>query len=126
MRLLETIKFDNNGFVPVAVTNHVDNRLLVICFMDREALQKTLKTGFVHVFRRSYGKVVMKGETSGYTQAVKEVRVNCDDRSLEIRVAQNVAACHRGYFSCFYRRYDKDTGTLRICEERIFDPDSLY
>jgi len=126
MNLADTIKFDANGLVPVAITDNNDNRLLVICFLNREALEKTLETGLVHLFRRSQGRVMIKGETSGHTEAVREVRVNCGNDSLEIRVDQKVAVCHKGYYSCYYRVWDKKADDWRVTDERVFDPSKVY
>jgi len=126
VRLADTIKFDANGLVPAAVTDVSSGRLLVLCFLDREALEKTLQAGLVHVFRRSQGRVALKGESSGHTQAVREVRVNCGMDSLEIRVEQHVAACHKGYLSCYYRVWDEASGAWRVVDERLFDPDNVY
>jgi len=126
MHLADTIKYDAHGLVPVAVTDHKSNRLLVICFLNREALEKTLETGLVYVYRRSKGRVMLKGETSGHVEHVREVRVNCGNDSLEIRVEQKVAACHEGYLSCFYRVWDERSGDWRVVDERLFDPKRVY
>jgi len=122
----ELLKFDENGLIP-AVVFDVDRRLpLVLCYMNREALQKTLETGLVHVFRRSKNRVMLKGETSNHTQEVREVFVDCEGNSLLVKVRQNVACCHAGYFTCYYRRIDPDSGALVVAEERIFDPKAVY
>lgn len=126
MNLVDTVKFDAHGWIPVAVTDFQTRRLLVLCFLDREALNKTLQTGLVHVYRRSQGHVMLKGESSGHVQRVREVRVNCGMDSLEVRVEQHVAACHEGYLSCYYRVWDEEAGEWRIVDERLFDPQKVY
>lgn len=126
MGLVDTVKFDAQGLIPVAITDFRTCRLLVLCFLDREALQKTLRTGLVHVYRRSHKRVMLKGESSGHVQRVREVRVNCGMDSLELRVEQHVAACHDGYFSCYYRVWDGEAGDWRVVDERLFDPHKVY
>jgi phosphoribosyl-AMP cyclohydrolase len=98
----------------------------VLCYLDREALARTLETGLVHVYRRSKGRVMLKGEVSGHTQRVEDIFVNCDLNSLAIAVEQKVAACAHGYYTCYYRRYNRDTDELEVVAERLFDPDEVY
>ena len=126
MALADDIRFDSDGLVPTAITDHASGRLLVLCFLNREALERTLEDGHVHLYRRSKGKVQKKGVDSGHVQRVREVRVNCDMNSLEIRVDQEVAACHAGYYSCYYRRWDDESGDWQVTDERLFDPDEVY
>ena len=126
MPLEDLLTFDSEGLIPAVIVNASDNLPLVLCYMDRAALGKTLETGLVHVFRRSKGRLMLKGETSGHTQRVAEVRVDCEGKSLMIKVDQKVAACHMGYFSCYYRRYNPDTGGLEATEPRVFDPEEVY
>jgi phosphoribosyl-AMP cyclohydrolase len=122
--LLDQIKF-KDGLIP-AVVVEAGGDVLVLCYMDREALEKTLQTGLVHVFRRSRGRVMLKGETSGHTQAVKELRIDCDGNSLLLVVEQRVAVCHSGYSTCYYRRYVPEGDAFEICAERVFDPEAVY
>jgi phosphoribosyl-AMP cyclohydrolase len=126
MTLADDITFGADGLVPTAITDHETGRLLVLCFLNREALEKTQAEGLVHLFRRSKGQVVVKGMSSGHVQRVREIRVNCDGNSLEIRVEQEVAACAHGYYSCYYRRWDADAGDWETVDERLFDPDKVY
>jgi phosphoribosyl-AMP cyclohydrolase len=94
--------------------------------MNRDALGKTLEAGRVYVFRRSKGRVMLKGETSGHIQEVKDVRIDCAGNSLLIFVKQRVAGCHKGYMSCYFERYDADKDAFTITAERVFDPDRVY
>jgi len=126
MSLVDTLNFDAQGLVSAVIVDAATNEPLVLCYLDREALARTLETGFVHVYRRSKGRVMLKGETSGHTQKVVDVFVNCDLNSLAIKVEQKVAACHLGYYSCYFRRYNRDTGELEVVAERLFDPDEVY
>ncbi|MFC1525364.1 phosphoribosyl-AMP cyclohydrolase [Candidatus Latescibacterota bacterium] len=123
---MDDIRFDAAGLVAVAVTDYDTRRLLVLCYMDREALERTLSDGRVHLYRRSQSRVALKGETSGHVQTVEEVRVNCDTNSLEMRVRQEVGACHAGYFSCYYRRWDPADDAWVVDEDRVFDPERVY
>ena len=120
------IEFGSDGLVPVAVTDAETGRLLVLCYLDREALERTLRTGLVHVYRRSKGRVQKKGVDSGHVQRVREIRLNCDGNSLEIRVDQEVGACFRGYYSCYYRRWNGDLQRWEVVDERVFDPGQVY
>jgi len=125
MSLADKLNFDAKGLIPALICAE-DNTPLTLCYMNRQAIGKTLQTGKVHVFRRSRGRVMLKGETSGHTQEVKEIYLDCENNSLLIKVHQKVAACHLGYFSCYFRRYNPETDTLEITEPRIFDPDEVY
>jgi phosphoribosyl-AMP cyclohydrolase len=122
--LLDAIKF-KDGLVPAVIVDGA-GQVLVLCYMDREALERTLQSGLIHVFRRSRGRVMLKGETSGHTQRVKEVRIDCEGNSLLFVVEQRVAVCHTGYYTCYYRRYEPERDEFEICAERLFDPDAVY
>ncbi len=122
--LIRRLNF-KDGLIPAIIAS-VEGQPLTLCYMDEVALQRTLATGQVHVFRRSRGRVMLKGESSGHTQQVKEVRVDCAENSLLFFVEQKVAACHAGYFTCYYRRYDAADGDLKVCEKRFFDPEEVY
>ncbi len=126
MQLLDSIKFDDKGLIPAVIVNVADNRVLTLCFMNQDALEKTIETGKVHVFRRSQNRLMLKGETSGHTQLVEEIFFDCEGKSLVLKVKQNIAACHTGYMSCYYRKYNNKTGSIEINEERIFDPEKTY
>ena len=121
--LLASLNFKDR-LIP-AVIAEAGGQVLTLCYMDAEALHRTLATGKVHVFRRSRGRVMLKGETSGHTQQVNEVRVDCAGNSLLFTVEQRVAACHAGYRTCYYRRYDAADDKLTICEEKAFDPEDV-
>jgi phosphoribosyl-AMP cyclohydrolase len=126
MQLLANVKFDDKGLIPAVIVDVTDNRVLTLCFMNQDALEKTIETGQVHVFRRSKNRLMLKGETSGHTQSVEEVFLDCEGKSLVIKVKQNVAACHAGYMSCYYRKYNNKTDNIEIIEEKIFDPEKTY
>jgi len=126
MPLKDFLEFSKDGLIPAVVVSDDDGQVLTLCYMNEEALAKTLATGKVHVFRRSKGRLMMKGETSGHVQIVREIRPDCAGRSLLIRVTQKVAGCHEGYMSCYYRVYDAEPDKLRVVEPRVFDPKTVY
>ncbi len=126
MDLMPQLKFDKNGLIPAIIADATDNQPLTLCYMNDEALKKTIETGKVHVFRRSKGRLMLKGETSGHTQIVKDISFDCDGNSLLFKVQQNVAACHAGYKSCYYQHSDLDGNNIKIMEEKVFDEDKVY
>jgi len=123
--LLKELTF-KDGLIPAVIVDAEGGEVLTLCYMDEEALRETLRTRLVHVFRRSKGRIMLKGETSGHTQHVEEVRVDCLGRSLLLRVRQHVAACHKGYWTCYFRRYDVGAGAFEIVGEKVFEPADVY
>ena len=122
---IRQLKFNERRLIPAIIQDYKTEKVLTLCYMTKEALQKTLEEGKVYLFRRSKNKLMFKGEISGHIQIVKELFVDCENNSLLFRVEQKVAACHVGYFTCYYRRVNKN-GTLDICEEKVFDPEKVY
>lgn len=110
--------------IPVIVQDHVSNEVLMLAFADRIAIQKSLETGYTHFYSRSREKVWRKGETSGHIQEIKELRTDCDNDSILIKVQQTGAACHKGYFSCFYRKLKDEEFVVE--ENKVFNPDEVY
>jgi phosphoribosyl-AMP cyclohydrolase len=106
-----TLKFDDHGLIGAIVVDHATNDVLMFAHMNANAFAKTLETGFIHFWSRSRKQLWKKGETSGETFRVVEMRVDCDQDCLLIRVeAQGKGnACHTGRRSCFYRRVEGDT-----------------
>ena len=114
-----------NGLVPVIIQDHEDNAVLMMGYMNSEAFELTVKSGQVHYWSRSRGKLWKKGESSGNVQEVREIRVDCDNDCILIKVNQiGDAACHTGYRSCFYRKVNGSG--LEIDGRRVFDPDDVY
>lgn len=119
----EAIDFGKGGgVVPVVTQDHASGRLLMVAWMNREALEETLASGRACYFSRSRGKLWRKGEESGNFQVVREVRVDCDEDVILLAVEQrgDGAACHQGYESCFFRVF-KD-GAWQTVDERKVDP----
>lgn len=124
-KILEKIKFDDKGLIPAIIQDEISGEVLTLCYMNKAALEKTLKEGKVYVFRRSKGKLMLKGETSGCIQNVRKVFIDCEGNSMLFEVEQVKAACHEGYFTCYFREIDKE-GNIIITSERIFDPKDVY
>lgn len=126
-----TPKFDANGLLTAVVTDSRDGELLMVAHMNAEALSLTLETGIAHYFSRSRAKIWKKGETSGNLQTVVEIRADCDQDAiwLKVEVAGHDATCHTGRRSCFYRRVVIDDGQARLeitDNHRHFDPEVVY
>ena len=126
MQLLEKLRFDEKGLIPSVIVDVLDGKVLTLCYMNKEAVVKTIETGKVHVFRRSQNRLMIKGETSGHIQTVRRVFFDCEGNSLVFMVEQQVAACHAGYKSCYYREYVPKTDSIQISEKKLFDPDKVY
>ena len=124
MKIVDDIKYDANGLVPVIVQDYKNNEVLMVAYMNGESLKTTLESGITHFWSRSRQKFWKKGESSGHIQLVKEVLVDCDQDALVMKVDQKVAACHTGYRSCFYRKVDGDA--LVVFQEKIFEEDDVY
>jgi phosphoribosyl-AMP cyclohydrolase len=124
--LLEELNFDHQGLIPAIIVDLTSGKVLTLCYMNKEALKKTLKTGKVYVFRRAQGRVMQKGEISGHTQSVKEIYIDCEGNSLLIKVEQKIAACHQGYFTCYFRKFNPSTKQLEIVGQKIFTPEQVY
>ena len=124
-----TPKFDADGLVTCVATDAGSGEVLMVAHMNAEALARTIATGEAWYFSRSRGTLWKKGETSGHAQRVVEMRVDCDQDAILIKVEQSGGACHTGRRSCFYRAVPlgkPGAVTLEFREERVFDPKSVY
>jgi phosphoribosyl-AMP cyclohydrolase len=122
-------KFDASGLVTCVATDAASGDVLMVAHMNEEALRKTIETGEAWYFSRSRNALWRKGETSGQTQRVVEIRTDCDQDAVWIRVEQTGAACHTGRRSCFYRKVTRADGKVRLAfvdADRMFDPSSVY
>jgi phosphoribosyl-AMP cyclohydrolase len=104
MNLIDAVKFDEKGLVSAIAQDALTGEVLMLAYMNRESLAETLAAGVMVYWSRSRQKRWLKGETSGHVQTVKEVYVDCDGDALLFKIEQKGAACHTGYYSCFYRR----------------------
>ena len=125
MKFTKGLNFDDKGLIPAVIQDYKTKQVLTLCYMSKEALETTLKEGKIYVFRRSKGRVMLKGETSGCIQTVKAVYKDCADNSVLFLVSQKRAACHEGYFTCYFRKIDKSGETVTV-GKRVFNPDEVY
>ncbi len=126
MTFFDQLKFDSNGLIPAIVQDAKTGRVLMMAWMNRASLEKTLETGKTHFWSRSRQKFWMKGESSGHTQMVKDIAFDCDGDTLLLQVEQIGAACHEGYRSCFFRSVAEDGATVKTTEPRLLDPEQVY
>ncbi|RKU30412.1 phosphoribosyl-AMP cyclohydrolase [Candidatus Poribacteria bacterium] len=126
MKILSELKYDRDGLVAAIIQDCINNEVLMVGYMNEEAIKQTLSTGRVCFWSRSRQKLWIKGETSGHTQTVKSVAVDCDGDALLFKVEQKVAACHTGYRSCFFREVSPDGESTTIVGDKIFDADAVY
>lgn len=123
--LLKGVKFDEKGLVCAIAQDAETKRVLMVAWMNAEALQKTAETGFAHYYSRSRQKQWMKGEESGHTQQVHELRLDCDGDAVVMLIKQNGGmACHTGRESCFYRVW-RD-GEWLLTDEVIKSEEEIY
>ncbi|MBI5167784.1 MAG: bifunctional phosphoribosyl-AMP cyclohydrolase/phosphoribosyl-ATP diphosphatase HisIE [candidate division NC10 bacterium] len=123
---LKDLKFNQEGLIPVIVQDAEKGDILMMAYMNREALERTVETGLAHFYSRSRGGLWQKGEESGHLQRIREIRYDCDGDALLLLVEQEVAACHTGHRSCFFRRLDMDSGKAEEVAGLVFDPAEVY
>jgi phosphoribosyl-AMP cyclohydrolase len=125
-------KYNSDGLIPAIVQRSAHDgtpghgRVLMMAWMNRASLEKTVETGIMHYWSRSRQKLWLKGESSGNTQKVVRWFADCDKDTLLFEVEQVGGACHTGYESCFYQEYDGNGSPVEVREERLFDPDVIY
>ena len=119
------VRFDANGLVPAIVEDAKTHEVLMMAYMNRESLLKTLETKKAHFYSRSRGKLWLKGESSGHVQKVKRVALDCDGDTLLLSVDQTGGACHAGYRTCFFRKISPGR-EWKVSGRRLFDPEKVY
>ena len=113
------------GLIPAIVQDYVTGEILMLGYMNQEAFDATLSSGKATYYSRSRQTLWIKGETSGNLQQVKEIRIDCDDDTVLLKVEQlGGAACHTGHRSCFYKKIEN--GSIRVIGEPMFDPKEVY
>jgi phosphoribosyl-AMP cyclohydrolase len=122
---LDNLKYDANGLIPAIIQDHQTGQVLMMAWMNRESLGKTVESGKTHFFSRSRNKLWLKGESSGHVQTVKSISIDCDQDVLLVKVEQAGAACHEGYRTCFFREYQPGAD-WKVVGERLFDPKKVY
>lgn len=123
--LLEQLKFDESGLIPAIVQDAQSGQVLMLGYMNKQAIEKTLQTGRMHYWSRSRQKLWMKGESSGHVQSVQEAWFDCDQDALLWKVKQTTAACHTGNYSCFYQQIT-DQGKILEHSSQVFSPEKVY
>lgn len=121
----KTLAWTPEGLLPAIVQDVETNEVLMMAWMDKSALLKTLETGETHFYSRSRRKSWRKGESSGHVQAVDSIFVDCDADVILVKARQVGGACHEGYHNCFFRRVDQD-GALEVVGRRVFDAQAVY
>jgi phosphoribosyl-AMP cyclohydrolase len=116
-----TLAFDEQEYIPAVAQDAESDEVLMLAYVTEDALEKSRETGYAHYYSRSRDELWKKGETSGHTQRIEEIRVDCDGDALLYRIDQSGGACHTGYGSCFHRTVDGET-----VGEQVFDPDDVY
>jgi phosphoribosyl-AMP cyclohydrolase len=125
-KVMPELDFDKTGGLIPAIAQDADTgEVLMLAYMNQEAFEETLACGNAVYYSRSRKKLWKKGETSGHVQKVREIRVDCDNDTVLLKVTQvGGAACHKGYKSCFYKVIENDA--FKIVEQRVFDPEEVY
>jgi len=123
-QVLDSLPFNAEGLLPAIAQQHDTNEVLMMAWVDREALAETVRTGRVCYYSRSRGKLWRKGESSGQAQHLRELRLDCDGDAILLRVDQRGPACHTGRRSCFYNVLQGDR--VVVNEAPLVDPDELY
>lgn len=126
MSAFDGLKFDSNGLICAVVQDVVNGDVLMVGYMNVEAVRRTVETGKVTFWSRSRQKFWVKGETSGNVQLLRSMYVDCDQDCLLVKAEQAGPACHDGYRSCFYRQVSADGATLATIAEVMRDPSEMY
>ncbi|WP_422930546.1 phosphoribosyl-AMP cyclohydrolase [Singulisphaera sp. PoT] len=123
--IMEKVRWTSDGLVAAIVQDVDTHEVLMMAWMDRGALERTIETGQTHFYSRSRKKSWHKGETSGHVQHVASIWVDCDADVILIKAKQVGGACHEGYKSCFFRRLEGD-GRFAVDGTRVFDAHEVY
>lgn len=128
MDLEETLKPREINGIPglyiIITQDHESKQILMQAFANTQAVEKTVETGLAHYYSTSRKKLWLKGESSGNTQKVKRILIDCDADAIIYQVEQEGGACHKGYDTCFYRELGEEG--LKVVGEKLFDPEEVY
>jgi len=120
-------KFDDNGLITAIAQDARTGQVLMVAYMNRQALDVTIQSGYATYFSRSRQKLWKKGEESGHRQKVQQILVDCDQDCLILKVSVDAGQCHVGYQSCFYRALKENSDKeLLFIEEKVYDPKEAY
>jgi phosphoribosyl-AMP cyclohydrolase len=125
-KLLNRLDFSKikHNLIPVIAQDYETNEVLMLAFANKEAISKSLSTGYLHYYSRSKKRLWKKGEESGHVQEIQKVFIDCDFDSILFKVQQHGAACHMGYFTCFFKQFID--GDFKIVSKKIFRPEEVY
>ncbi|OGV99281.1 MAG: bifunctional phosphoribosyl-AMP cyclohydrolase/phosphoribosyl-ATP pyrophosphatase [Nitrospinae bacterium RIFCSPLOWO2_02_39_17] len=123
---IKNLKYDSNGLIPAVIQDWKNGDVLMLAYMNEEALRKTIETGYTHFWSRSRGKLWKKGETSGNEQFVKEISYDCDNDTLLVKVEQKGVACHTGNRTCFYSKLSSFSPSAFSLQPSAFIIDKIY
>jgi len=119
--------YDEQGLIPAIAQDAATGEILMVAFMNKQALTETIATGNAVYYSRSRKKLWRKGEESGHVQKVREILADCDQDCLILKVEVDAGQCHVGYQSCFYRRVKAGSSNeLEFIAERVYNPDDVY
>jgi len=122
-----TPKFDDHGLIPAVAQDAKTGQILMVAFMNQQALELTIQTGYATYFSRSRQKLWKKGQDSGHVQKVQQILVDCDQDCLVLKVLVDAGQCHVGYQSCFYRALKKGSSKeLKFIAEKVYNPKETY
>ena len=120
-------KFDKDGYIPAIAQDARTGLILMVAYMNRQALEATIQSGYATYFSRSRGQLWKKGEQSGHLQRVEQILVDCDQDCLVLKVTVDAGQCHVGYQSCFYRALKKNADKkMEFIAEKVYDPKETY
>lgn len=123
--MIKQLKLNKQGLIPAIIQDHSDNTVLMLGYMNKEAVKLTLKTKKVHFFSRSKKRIWIKGESSKHFQIVKSIYFDCDNDVILVKVKQvGNAACHTGYRSCFYKKLTNNS--IKKTGKKVFEPKEVY
>jgi phosphoribosyl-AMP cyclohydrolase len=126
MSFYDKLKFTADGLIPAIIQEQSTGRVLMMAWMNRASLEKTVETGKTWFWSRSRQKFWMKGESSGHVQVVKDIAFDCDGDTILIQVEQAGAACHEGYKSCFFRSVEGNGATWKTTEPQLESTEQIY
>lgn len=120
-------RINGEDLIIAVAQDYETSEVLMVAYMNLEAWEKTLKTGNVHYWSTSRRKLWLKGESSGHLQRVQQILVDCDQDAVVLKIKQEGAACHKGYYSCFFREIANKNGfKLDIIKDKVFQPENVY
>lgn len=123
---MNKFKYDSNGLMPAIVQDYKTKEVLMLAYVNKQAIQKMLAIGKTCFYSRSRKTYWIKGETSGHLQRIKNMTTDCDKDTLLIQVEQIGGACHLGYRTCFVHLLDKKGNSKKVTQKKIFDPKKVY